>query len=106
MSAFKDQVARDLNVFMNVDEFGELRRIGDITVLCVLDSVGAKATGKMESTALFEDAFVLYAKTVDLNFVPRGIGSAVNIDGAEFIIENWNDESGISNLTLTRKRFY
>lgn len=106
MSAFKDQLAKDLDVFLNIDEFGEEHRIGDIAVLCVIDSVGAKPSGNFDSAAMFEDAFMLYAKSAELNIIPRSIGSAVNIDGAEFIIENWNDEAGISSLTLTRKRFY
>jgi len=106
MSAFKDQLAKDRDVFLNNDEFGEEHRIDDIAVLCVIDSVGAKPSGNFDSAAMFEDTFMLYAKSEALNFIPRSIGSAVNIDGAEFNIENWNDEAGMSSLTLTRKRMY
>ena len=38
MSAFQDQIAEDLNVFLNTDEFAEMHAINGTEMACTIDS--------------------------------------------------------------------
>ncbi len=83
MSLFQDQVAADLDVFVNVDEFGKLRSLnGAPAVACVLSDASVElpaGRGRGEWEGVSEHDFTLRGKASDIP--DFAIDQRITIDG-------------------------
>lgn len=97
---FRDEIAADLDgVFLQVDEFAELRRVEGKAITCVLDSDRGQAKGDGGQYDLAEADFVLIAKTADLPG-RKEAGSLLNIDGRELTVSTWDEQDGMTIVGL------
>ena len=99
MSNFKETLAADLDVFLNLGEFGEEHDVEGKTIPAVLDDavlVDSKAAAEL---GLAQGDLVLFAKASELPS-PRPAGQALNIDGAEYNIAAWRVDCGMARVYL------
>lgn len=102
--SFKDVIARDLNTFINLDEFAEKHLIKGESVVCVIDSdVLAQRNGGTEF-GIDELDIVVYAKTelLEQKGIHRtGYGSHIDVDGRIYTVMSWAENMGMSEITLS-----
>ena len=100
MSAFKDMVASDIaSVFLNPDEYGEEYRIEGRNIVIVVDNDELKKRQSGQDLAVAESATLFYARTEDLPH-RRPAGESLNINGRECIIDDWQEDMGMSTVVL------
>lgn len=103
MKSFKEQVADDIDVFLNMDEFAEEHIVNGVTVKAVLEGLTMKEyvqhIGRRSS---LED---INARTVMLHIrksdIPEVVhGNVIEIDGEMYSIVDVTDDMGLLTLTL------
>lgn len=98
MSRFKDLVERDIHkTFLNIDFFGEIHCVEGTEIPIVIDDDILKS--KQSDLAVAESAVLFYAHSCDLKRKP--VGELLNIDGREYIIDDWAEDMGVSTVTLS-----
>ena len=97
--SFKDQLRRDLDVFINVDEFGNTHIINGQKVPCVIDSSVAQRFDSATVSGVFRSTIVVFLRQGDLDPLPQ-VDSSVILDGAPYRCFDVNTEQGIDALTL------
>jgi len=106
---FKAQLERDIkNVFMNLDEFAEIKEIryngNCYKIPVVIDSAGAKdrqKTAKDNAEGIFAVDVVMYVAHSDLQVMPKQ-GQKIKVDNKMFEIVSVADEMGELVLGLRR----
>lgn len=100
MSGFKAMVDDDrLNVFLDVDFFGELYRIEGKEIPIVLDNDELKERQAGQDLAIAESATLFYARVDDLP-PRRAAGENLNVNGRECLIDDWQQDQGMATVTL------
>lgn len=105
--SFKDQIKQDLSdVFLNLDEFADLRRIEGKEVPVVIDSdIMAKLSkiGDNRIHGMDEADMVIMGKASDLpeNLDP---GRLLNLDGREVIVVTTTSEMGLVQIAVRQNR--
>lgn len=103
MSSFKDMVARDREIFINVDEFGDEHDIEGLKINVVLEDEQIEDID--ETKALSQAALIMFAKTEELP-VYRNQGESLYIDDVGYTVQTWLEEMGITKVTLTLPEGY
>ena len=97
---FKDMVARDrMAVFLDLDTFGERLRVEGKEITVVLDTDTLKEKQGGQDLAVAESSTLFYARTEDLP-KRRPVGTSLNVNGRECIIDDWQEDMGISTIVL------
>lgn len=97
---FKETVAADrLSVFLDQAFFGETFRVEGKKIPVVLDNDELKHRQGGQDLAVAESGTLFYARTEDLP-PRRAPGSNLNVNGRECIIDDWQEDMGISTITL------
>lgn len=100
MSGFKDMVADDIMaVFLNLDDFGDTYRVEGKDIIIVVDNDELKKRQSGQDLAVAESATLFYARTADLP-PRRAAGESLNINGRECIIDDWQEDMGMSTVVL------
>ena len=103
MSSFKDMVARDREIFINVDEFGDEHDIEGSKINVVLEDEQIEDID--ETKALSQATLIMFAKTEELP-VYRNQGESLYIDDVGYTVQTWLEEMGITKVTLTLPEGY
>ena len=100
MPGFKDMVASDLlGTFLDVETFGEIYRIEGKEIPIVVDNDELKERQGGQDLAVAESSTLFYARTADLP-ARRPAGESLNINGRECIIDDWQEDMGLSTIVL------
>lgn len=100
MSGFKDMVASDiLGTFLDPETFGEIYRVEGKDIPIVVDNDELKERQGGQDLAVAESATLFYARTADLP-PRRSAGENLNINGRECIIDDWQEDMGMSTIVL------
>ena len=100
MSGFRDAVARDIHgVFLNLDFFGDRYRVEGREIPIVVDNDELKERQGGQDLAVAESATLFYARTADLP-PRRPAGESLNINGRECIVDDWQEDMGMSTVVL------
>lgn len=100
MSGFWDMIARDIgNVFLRLDFFGDLYRVEGREIPIVVDNDELKERQGGQDLAVAESATLFYARTADLP-PRRPPGESLNINGRECIVDDWQEDIGMSTVVL------
>lgn len=88
---------------MELDDFGELHRIEgkEITVIIDNNTLTAMKNGNVLGVA--ESDTLIFARTEDLP-EKKAPGAFINIDGLECIIDLWNENLGITEISIHHTR--
>lgn len=101
MSRFKDMVERDIHgTFLDLDFFGETHKIEGLCVSVVLDDNALKEKQGGQDMAVAESSILLYAHVCDLP-KRRPSGELLNIDGREYVIDDWSEDMGVATIALS-----
>lgn len=103
MSTFRDMVAKDRDVFINSDEFGEEHDIEGTKIIVVLEDDQIEDLD--EGKALSQVTLVMFAKTEELPAY-RNQGETLYIDDVGYTVQTWLEEMGITKVTLTLPEGY
>lgn len=101
-SAFKDMLAADRAIFLNVDEFGEQHTVEGKTIEAVLDDDIQNDSKYGEDIGLAAADLALYARDEDLP-PRRPAGEALNINGKEYTIVSWRTDYGMAVVYLSHQ---
>ena len=101
MKSFKEQAIDDLNIFIDLDMFGEIHFVEGIEIPIILDDDQLTKLKGGQEMAIGESSVLLIAKSIDLP-KRKGNGSALNLDGKEYIIDDWQENVGISIIALSQ----
>lgn len=97
----KDAMQADVdNVFFNEDEFGEKHIVDGTEITCVIDKNTLKNASGGEEFAVSDSGIILLAKTEDMPS-KKAYGSSIIIDGVDYMVESWEDEAGVCEVTLS-----
>lgn len=100
MSGFKAMVDDDrLNVFLDVDFFGELYCIEWKEIPIVVDNDELKERQAGQDIAIAESATLFYARVEDLP-PRRAPGENLNVNGRECLVDDWQVDMGMATVTL------
>lgn len=99
MSSFKDMVAADRHVFLDADFFGEKYRVEGKEISIVLDNSELKIRQGGQDLAVAESATLFYARSEDLP-ARRVPGSNLNVNGRECVIDDWQEDAGVTTVVL------
>ncbi len=104
MSSFQDMVANDIhNIFLNLDEYGEVHRISGRPVNCVFDDDQLKDRQGTDEISIGESTALIFAACGDLpkRKVP---GNVLDIDGRIYEVDDWREDMGMATITLHQNR--
>ena len=102
MSAFKEMMAADRGIFLNLDEFGEEHVVEGRNITAVLNDETLGESKKGEDIGLAAYDFVLFAREEDLP-EQRASGESLNVNGKECTIVSWKTDVGISSIYLSHQ---
>jgi len=106
--SFKDMVQQDRGIFLNIDEFGEVHRVEGQNITVVIDDntlrerQGGAEVGVAE-VGVAESSLLLFAYVEDLP-PRREAGESINVDGREYIVDDWSEDMGIAQVALGQNR--
>lgn len=100
---FKETVARDRALFLNPDEFGEEHKIDGKMVTVVLDDNALKERQGGAELSVAESSLLIYAAVEELP-TPKAPGAGMNVDGREYIVDDWSIDMGIATVALRQNR--
>lgn len=93
-------VDRDIRgVFINFAEFGETRIIEERKTVIVVDQDELKRRQGGQDLAVAESGTLFYARSDELPG-RRAPGSNLNVDGRECIVDDWQEDMGLSTVVL------
>ena len=101
---FKEQIRQDLDtVFLNLDEFAELRRVEGKQIPVVVDNDQLVKLKQGQILGLVEADMLLMGKLADF---PADMepGRLLNVDGREMIVTNSGTDMGLIEVALRQNR--
>ncbi|KUO72708.1 MAG: hypothetical protein APF81_08510 [Desulfosporosinus sp. BRH_c37] len=98
-STFKDQIASDLAVFMNPDEFAETHEVDGQQINCVYVNDVYQQKGQKVQDGVYENVAVLYVKVSELQDRPVP-EQHMRIDGDLHLVLKCGENMGILEITL------
>ena len=100
MSAFKDMVRRDRDIFFNPDELGEEHDINEKPVVCIIDDQTNRDRKGGAEFATAQSTVFFYARSEDLP-PRREPGEELRFDGVPYTVETWDEDMGVSSIALS-----
>ena len=85
--------------FLNLDEFGEKHTVEGRAIAAVLDDNALKERQGGQELSVAESSLLLYAAVEDLP-ARRPAGEGLNVDGREYIVNDWSEDMGIATVAL------
>jgi len=104
MENFKDRVAADLSVFLNLDEFAEYHDIDGETVKIVLDSDLIHSRphlyrSQFDAEGTYQNRVVFFVREADLGYRPVE-GQVLELDGLQYLVAQVGEDMGLLTVTL------
>lgn len=101
MSSFKDMVESDIHsTFLDIDFFAEIHKVEGVPIALVLDDNALKEKQGGQDLAVAESSILIYAHVCDLP-KRRPAGELLNIDGREYVIDDWSEDMGLATIALS-----
>jgi len=101
--SFKDMVQQDRGIFLNIDEFGEVHRVEGQNITVVIDDNTLRERQGGAEVGVAESSLLLFAYVEDLP-PRREAGESINVDGREYIVDDWSEDMGIAQVALGQNR--
>ncbi|TGE36883.1 hypothetical protein E4K67_17440 [Desulfosporosinus fructosivorans] len=101
--SFKDQLTKDLDVFLNTDEFAELHAINGVELVCTVDNDQLKERSKKEYDGIAAGELLFFVKKADYGIRPEE-GTPVIFDGRQMYVFNAREDTGMYEIILSQNR--
>lgn len=97
---FKAMVEADRRrTFLNLAEFGEEHCVEGKTIMAIFDDDTLKERQGGQELGVAESSVLLFAAVEDLP-ARRPAGEGLNVDGREYIVNDWREDMGIATIAL------
>ena len=97
---FKAMVERDRRrVFLDLATFGEEHRVEGQTIIAVIDDNSLTERKGGQELSVAESSLLLFAAVEDLP-ARRPYGESLNVNGRDYIINDWTEDMGIATVVL------
>lgn len=104
-SAFRDQLAGDIvNVFLDLDFFGELHCVEHRMIKVVLDEDINRQAARANELGTSMTGFVLFCRESDIDRQLEG--TQLEIDGRLYTVEDWRTDEGMHRVSLSMRASY
>lgn len=103
MFDFKTQMQKDLSVFINPAEFGEIHMVEGKETEIVIDDDRLTELKAGADIGIADSSLLFYAKILDLP-KRKEQGEALNVDGREYIVDSWRENMGMAEVSLSQRR--
>ena len=102
---FRKAIDEDLEIFVNLEEFGEEHEINGQIIPCVFQRLTKEKSGNESRNfdGLHGDFMTLHFRTILIDPLPHE-GESIRIDGKRFTIDNVEDMIGMTRLILSSYR--
>jgi len=101
--SFKDMVQKDRGIFLNIDEFGEVHKVEGKQITVVIDDNRLRERQGGAEVGVAESSLLLFAYSEDLP-PRREAGESINVDGREYIVDDWSEDMGVAQIALGQNR--
>lgn len=103
MSSFKDYLAKDIQVFLNLDEFADLHKLEGKLMPVVVDESGFKefsGTLQMENTmeGIFQSTLTIYVSASD--YKKPDVGARIDFDDKYYDVVGVSELGGLLKIDL------
>lgn len=102
--ALTDQLAADLNVFFNLDDFAEMHELAGRSLPCILDSEQAKQDALRGVGGIYEADLLVYVREADVKGIALKPESTVVLDKRAYVITAVTPSVGVVELSLIQRR--
>jgi hypothetical protein len=102
--SLKEQINADINnIFMQTDDFAEEHEIEgqNISIVPDLDRLSELKSGGV--LGVVKADYLFFANTADLP-EEKGPGETINIDGKEYIVDDWSINYGMAQIACHQER--
>nr|WP_304097650.1 hypothetical protein [Mitsuokella multacida] len=104
--SFRDMVASDVeNVFLNLDEFGEMHDLDGTQCACVIANDATESRmadlhgGRRTPDGLYGDCLTVCTRAADLTSVPK-MGTRFKVDGKLYVVDSCSEDAGMLTIVL------
>lgn len=101
--SFKEQIAADLDIFLNPDEFGEYAIVDGVS-MCVVLSQDKRDTNTIDGIISY-DAVIMHAREDDLRRLAKGlpvVNRSLIINGRSYIVTSVKCDMGMASVEMQR----
>lgn len=104
MSTFKDQLISDLDIFINLDEFGELHSINGRDIAIIIDNDRLDKRSNKEYDGISVGELLFFVKMSDYGSCPEK-GTPVIFDGRQmYVFDTPREDMGMYEIILKQNR--
>ncbi|WP_372713338.1 hypothetical protein [Ilyobacter sp.] len=100
--SFKEMIAEELDIFLDLDEFGEEINIDGTTFTAIKSTGTEDITGAYDEElkeGVYKKVTTLYIKTSDIQDIYEQ-GKKVELDGLPYTVYSSDDQDGITEIKL------
>lgn len=103
MSEFQDMVALDVaDIFLNLEEWGEIHEIGGREVICIIDTDISTNTKLADILGVYDNSILIYLKYGD---IPKPkVYSRLSVDGSLHLVTRVAVETGMLVIVAEESR--
>ena len=101
--SFKEQIAADLDIFLNPDEFGEYAIVDGVS-MCVVMSQDKRDANTIDGIISY-DAVIMHAREDDLRRLAKGlpvVNRSLIINGRSYIVTSIKCDMGLASVEMQR----
>lgn len=98
----KDQIAADLEIFFNLDEFAEMHNINGRQLPAIVESAATRVRSNRKSEnydGIYGGEVVVYVRAADFPAVPS-YGQTFRLDGKLYYVAECTNEGGVLEIVL------
>ena len=102
MFSFRDLVENDIkNVFLNLDEHGTRHVVEGSEITCIFDDEALRERQSGNELGVAESNLLLFAHVDDLPSA-KDAGEHLEIDGKEYIVDDWSVNERMAQIALSQ----
>jgi len=101
--SFKEQIAADLDIFLNPDEFGEYAIVDGVS-MCVVLSNDKRDTNTIDGIISYDSA-IMHDREDDLRKLAKGlpvVNRSLIINGRSYIVTSVKCDMGMASVEMQR----
>lgn len=106
MSAFKDTIKKDIETFLNIDEFADRHELNGREIVCLVDkdvTDEAKVSVRNPLEGVFDNTLTIYVKSADLEREPVE-GEIFRLDKELYVVASVSSEMGMFTIVAEAKQ--
>ena len=100
---FKDQIKKDFDTLLNLNELAEEHTINGKTIIAVLESEShsERSAARGDLIGPSEEILIMYIRKEQLGFTPRK-AQRLDVNGEFLVVESCMDSFGLLEISLIR----